>query len=59
MERRELLHLYLEREKQLIFEYSADYQFKTAKKGFEQEHEEAVLRASILQEMLDEIDLEG
>lgn len=57
MDRRELLHLYLEKERQLIFECSADYRFETAKKGFEQEHEAAVLRASILHEMLDEIEL--
>lgn len=57
MERRELLYLYLERERQMIFECSADYRFETAKKGFEQEHEAAVLRASILQEMLGEIEL--
>lgn len=41
----------------MIFECSADYRFETAKKGFEQEHEAAVLRASILQEMLGEIEL--
>ena len=50
-----LLEMYLEKERQAVFEYSADYRHKTAKKGFEQEHEEAVLRVSLLEEMLSEV----
>ena len=40
-------------ERQAVFELSADYQHKTAKKGFEQEHEAAVIRVSLLEEMLE------
>ena len=55
MYRKELLEMYLEQERQTVFEYSADYRHKTAKKGFEQAHEEAVLRVSLLEEMLSEV----
>jgi hypothetical protein len=53
MTKAELLQMYLEKEKQTVFELSADYQHKTAKKGFEQEHEDAVVRVSLLEEMLE------
>lgn len=52
MTKKELLQEYLEKERQAVFEYSADYRFKTAKKGFEQLHEEAVLKVSLLEEMI-------
>ena len=55
MTKKELLQTYLEEEKQTVFECSADYQHKTAKKGFEQQHEEAVIRVSLLEEMIDEV----
>ena len=53
MKKAELLQMYLEKERQAVFELSADYQHKTAKKGFEQEHEAAVIRVSLLEEMLE------
>lgn len=56
MKKKELLQKYLEKEKQAVFEYSADYAHKTAKKGFESEHEEAVLRVSLLEDMISEME---
>lgn len=56
MTKKELLQEYLEKEKQAVFEYSADYKLKTAKKGFEHEHEEAVLKVSLLEDMISEME---
>lgn len=55
MEKKELLKKYLRTEKQTVHETSADYEHKTPKKGFEQEHEEATIAMSLLEEMIAEL----
>lgn len=54
MTRKELLQKYLRQEKQTVFECSADYEHKTPKKGFEQQHEEANIAVDMLEEMITE-----
>ena len=56
MTKKELLQRYLEKERQAVFEFSADYAHKTAKKGCENEHEEAVLKVSLLEDMISEME---
>ncbi len=55
MTRKELLQKYYLKERQAVFEYSADFEHKTPKKGFEQQHEEATIAVSLLDEMLYEM----
>lgn len=50
----ELLKKYLEKEKQRLFETSADYKMQNPKKGFEQDHEEASIAISLLEDMIAE-----
>lgn len=50
----ELLKKYLEKEKQRLFETSADYKLQNPKKGFEQDHEEATIAISLLEDMIAE-----
>ena len=52
MTRIELLKKYLEKERQRLFETSADYKLQNPKKGFEQDHEEATIAISLLEEMI-------
>lgn len=54
MTRIELLRKYLEKERQRLFETSADYKLKNPKKGFEQDHEEATIAISLLEELIAE-----
>ncbi|MGN0136541.1 hypothetical protein [Anaerotignum sp.] len=54
MTRKELLQTFLREKKQRVFECSADYEHKTAKKGFEQQHEEATIAVDMLEEMIAE-----
>lgn len=56
MTKKELLQEYLEKERQAVFEFSADYAHKTPKKGCENEHEEAVLKVSLLEDMISEME---
>ena len=56
MDRKDLLQEYLEKERQAVFEFSADYAHKTAKKGCEHEHEKAVLKVSLLEDMISEME---
>lgn len=55
MERKELLEEFLDMKKQKVFETSADYTFRTAKKGYEAEHEAAQIAVAMLEEMIAEI----
>ena len=50
----ELLKKYLEKEKQRLFETSADYKMQNPKKGCEQDHEEATIAISLLEDMIAE-----
>ena len=52
MGRKELLQKYLEEERQRLFETSADYKLRNPKNGFEQDHEEATIAISLLEEMI-------
>lgn len=50
----ELLKKYLEKERQRLFDTSADYKLQNPKKGFEQDHEEASIAISLLEDMIAE-----
>lgn len=50
----ELLKKYLEKERQRLFDTSADYKLQNPKKGFEQDHEEASISISLLEDMIAE-----
>lgn len=50
----ELLKKYLEKERQRLFDTSADYKLQIPKKGFEQDHEEASISISLLEDMIAE-----
>ena len=54
MTRIELLKKYLEKERQRLFETSADYKLQNPKKGFEQDHEESTIAISLLEEAIAE-----
>ena len=59
MKRKDLLLKYLRQERQIIHETSADYEHKTPRKGFEQQHEEASISADMLLEMIAELEAAG
>jgi len=52
MDEVKLLMKYYEQEMNEVFETSADYKMTTAKKGFEDRHEEATIRAEQLRDMI-------
>jgi hypothetical protein len=53
MNKIKLLMKYYEQEMNEVFQTSADYKMTTAKKGFEERHEEATIRAEMLKEMIE------
>lgn len=53
MDRVTLLMKYFEMEMNEVFQTSADYKMETAKKGFEERHEEATIRAEMLKELIE------
>jgi hypothetical protein len=52
----EMLQEYLERERQVIHNCSADYHHTTARKGMEQEFEAALIKAEMLESALKKLD---
>ena len=54
MKRIEILKEYYEREMNNVFAYSANYLMNSAKKGYERDFEEAVMKADTLREMIEE-----
>ena len=56
MTKKELLQEYLEEEKQKVHDASADFDHEIPKKGCEHKYEEAVLKVSLLEDMISEIE---
>ena len=57
MERIDLLKKYYDMEMNNVFSYSANWLMTIPKKGLEKEFEEANMRADILKEMIEELEM--
>ena len=57
MERIDLIKRYYDMEMNNVFSYSANWLMTIPKKGFEREFEEANMRADILKEMIEELEM--